>query len=305
VRYAAKLGVPIEDSSKFGLFQPETLEQGVAMVCISANEGVDLIVLDSVGAALPKAAFEISMEEILKAETKAIGLQARVWSTALPMILGHLKVGNTALLAIAQQRDSISTGPGGAKGSSVQGGNAWKYYSAVRMEMRAIGQIVGRRFDPLTHSVDDKASLGTNVSVRMKKSKVSGTTNYETTVECFPNVGFDPLYTSASVAVDQGVIKKGGAWYTWDTCSKGEVRGQGFKALLANLRNIPGVQEELDTLLRPRMCDPSSEGGEAEVEEVDYSDPDMVDTNGKLSTKQIVAAANGMVDGKFTSGDDD
>ena len=294
IRYAAKLGVPVHDQSQFLLFQPETLEQGVAIVVGLACQKMDLIVLDSVGAAIPKTAFELSIEDIMKAESKALGLQARAWSGSIPLMLYHLKMGGTAMIAIAQQRDSISPMQ---KSKTVQGGNAWKYYSSVRLEMRQVSQIKGSRYNPLTHKVEKEAVVGTNVLVKVKKAKISGTSNYEAVVECIPNMGFDPFRASVDLAIVHGIIHQSGSWYTWDHPKQGEIRHQGRQKFSDELYKIPGVHRELDKLIRPHMSaqDVSPTG---EDEEPDYHDEEGSFIEGEegstgVSVEKLAAIADG------------
>jgi len=299
IRYAAKLGVPVHDPSKFLLFQPETLEQGIGLVCMAATNKMDLVVLDSVGAAVPKSAFEVSIEEMVKAENKALGLQARVWSSAIPMILHYLNSGGTAMLAVAQQRDNIS-----AKGSTVVGGNAWKYYSAVRIEMRQISQIKGSRYNPMTHKMDSEAILGSLVSIKVKKAKLSGTSNYEAVIECLPDVGFDPFRVCVDLAVAHGIVKKAGSWYSWEHAKHGEIKQQGLQGFITALRGIPGIQEELDTVIRPflrsRDVSPSSED-----EEPDYHDEEGAFVEGALGEEdldeeEVLSRIGDITEGKFS-----
>jgi recombination protein RecA len=292
--WVPKLGVPVHDQSKFLLFQPETLEQGVALVVGLASQKMDLLVLDSVGAAVPKVAFELSIEDIMKAETKALGLQARAWSSSIPLMLYHLKMGGTAMIAVAQQRDSISPM---SKSKTVVGGNAWKYYSSVRLEMRQISTIKGKRYNPLTHKVETEAVVGTRVLVKVKKAKVSGTSNYEAVVECIPGKGFDPFQSSVSLAIVHGVIKQSGSWYSWDHPSRGEIRYQGKQKFMDELRKIRGVRQELDKIIRPFMraqdVTPTEEDEEPDYHDGDGDFVEGEEGGGGVSADKLAAIAEG------------
>jgi recombination protein RecA len=298
VRYAAKLGIPVQNPSQFALFQPETLEQGVAALCVAANEGVDLIVFDSVGAAQPKDFFSMSMKDIIEAKIRQVGLQARTWANMLPMITNFLKSHGTALIAIAQTRTDIPKQGQKSVGPVVQGGKSWKFYSAVRMELQFAGKIKGKRYNAMTHEVED-AVIGSRVRAVMRKSKISATTHYETLLDCMPSYGFDPLRAAAEVALSHNVIKKSGAWYTWVGPDDKEIKVQGYSNLIRTLREIPGISEQINSVVRPLLCRRSTIPEEEYEDEVFEEDTVEVDESGlpAMNPETLAKIATGDIEG--------
>lgn len=249
VRYAARLGVPIHDSKRFMLVQPDHLEEGIAMICTAANMQMDLIIVDSVGAAMPKAVWEEGLKSIAEGGSRALGLLARTWGQYLPLICNYLKRGGSAMIAIAQQRENISPM---AKTKTVVGGNAWKYYAAMRIDMQAANKITGTVVDPLTNK-SVKAMLGRHIQVRVDKSKVSHTSGAAADIECVPDLGFDPVRAVFDVAVSHGIVKQSGAWFTWNHPTRGEIRFQGKQGLLTAIRAESQLKAQLETAVRPRL----------------------------------------------------
>lgn len=210
-RYAKKLGIPVEDDSKFALYQPETLEQGVIALLTMVDNGVDVIVFDSLGAAIPKAALEMSMKDIEDGKTGGIGLSARKWSEYLPRIQQKLKDNNSALIAISQTRSGISQMF--AASETVQGGKGWKFYSMLRLELVPIAKIYSNNVFDFVEGKSGKGFVGTNVRVTVKKCKVAPTQNRSVVVDCIPNRGFDPVRSVIDFGKSTGVISCVGSWF--------------------------------------------------------------------------------------------
>jgi recombination protein RecA len=248
VRYAYRLGVPVQDPDRFVLYQPETLEQGVIAISLMAAQGVDLIVLDSVGAAVPMLHANQSDEAINKGESKGLGLQARKWSEFIPKFQQKLRKGNAALIAISQTRSNI-----GGKGVTTQGGRSWKFYSLLRLELKFKGSLEATGvYNPLERQMT-KAKIGSLVQAIVRKSKVSPTLGSQVTVDVVRGYGFDPLRASADLAKRYGIISVGGSWVTWNRRNGDPIKVQGWENFIRSVRPLSNVKEELNCQLRPLL----------------------------------------------------
>lgn len=230
-RYASKLGVPVTDKSKFMLLQPETLEQGFKLMVKFAQAGVDLIVVDSVGAGVPE---KMSQKEA--GDQAAVGLLARQWSQFLPLFKRVISSSGTAVIGISQLREAIGGmgGFGGGPTRKPQGGQAWTYYSTLKMMLKVVGKDRGKEWDGLQNKMIDTVK-GNIVRAVLDKCKVSDAYKHEADFYLVNGIGVDNERTVLELAITVNVIKKGGAWYTWQDPKSGqEYKGQG----LENFRNL-------------------------------------------------------------------
>lgn len=225
-RYAQKLGVPVTDKSKFMLLQPETLEQGFKLMVKFASAGVDFIVVDSVGAGVS--------EEQYKKEAggqQRVGLLAAKWSQFLPLFKRVIADSNTAVIGIAQLRETIGGMGGFGSGPTrkPQGGQAWTYYSSLKIMLRVVGKDRGKEWDGLQNKMIDTVK-GNIVRATLDKCKVSDAYKHEADFYLMNGVGVDNERTVLDLAITTGVVKKGGAWYTWaDPTTGQEHKGQGLE----------------------------------------------------------------------------
>lgn len=167
--YALALGVPIGDETKFVMVQPSTLEEGIKLIQIAAVGGADLIIIDSVGAAVPANIAERGVEEA--GEQARVGLAAKVWSEFLPHLRALILRSNSAVLGISQVRAKIG-GMGNGPQTEPSGGWAWKFYSDVRIEIRRIQQEKTKLVNMLTNKTEERVT-GSIVKAKMVKCKLS------------------------------------------------------------------------------------------------------------------------------------
>lgn len=254
VGYAASLGVPVDDPSRFLLAQPNTLEDGFKIIYAMASAGVDLIVIDSIGAAIPEAVAETSIDEMGKQQR--VGLLAQKWSQFLPIMRERLKKSNTACFAIAQIRDAINT-QGYGESTTVQGGKAWKFYPDLRMKLGRVQQETSKVYNAVTHKVEEQRASG-KIKVTIEKCKVSDAQGKEGIFYIRYGAGIDDLRSFVEIALAHGVIKKGGAWYTWVRPDGSEIKANGQEKLVDDIvktDSIPMLRQAVMNFLSGAKVD--------------------------------------------------
>ena len=227
VQYAQKLGVQVRDLL---ISQPDTGEQALEIVDSLVRSGaVDLIVVDSVAALVPKAEIEGDMGDSLP------GLQARLMSQALRKLTATIKKTNCMVIFINQIRMKIGVMFGSPE--TTTGGNALKFYSSVRLDIRRIGSIK-----------KGEEVIGNETRVKVVKNKVSPP---------FKQAEFDILYgqgiSRQGEIIDLGVackiVDKSGAWYAY----KGEKIGQGRDNAREFLKENPDLALEIENAIRAEL----------------------------------------------------
>ena len=223
-QYAQKLGVNV---SELLISQPDTGEQALEIADMLVRSGsVDIVVVDSVAALTPKAEIEGEMGD------SHMGLQARLMSQALRKLTGNIKRTNTMVIFINQIRMKIGVMFGNPE--TTTGGNALKFYSSVRLDIRRTGAI--KKGDEV---------IGSETRVKIVKNKVAPP---------FKQAEFDILYgegiSREGEIIELGsnlkLIEKAGAWYSY----KGEKIGQGKDNAREYLREHPEVADEIDAKIR-------------------------------------------------------
>ena len=222
--YARKLGVKVEELM---VSQPDTGEQALE-ICdmLVRSGGVDMVVIDSVAALVPKAEIEGDMGD------SHVGLQARLMSQALRKLTGHIKKTNTLVVFINQIRMKIGVMFGSPE--TTTGGNALKFYASVRLDIRRTGQI--KKGDDV---------IGNETKVKVIKNKVAPP---------FRQAEFDILYGEGvswegeliDLGVKYGIVEKSGAWYSYN----GAKIGQGKDNVRVWLKENPDVANEIDSKIR-------------------------------------------------------
>ncbi|MGM0508311.1 MAG: recombinase RecA [Fusobacteriota bacterium] len=227
-KYAKNLGVNTEDLL---ISQPDTGEQALEIADMLVRSGaVDMIVIDSVAALVPKAEIEGEMGD------SHVGLQARLMSQAMRKITGSLSKSNTLMLFINQIREKIggfSFGPN----ETTSGGRALKFYSSIRVDIRRIGTIK-----------QGGEKIGNKTRVRIKKNKVAPPFK-EAHFEIMYGTGISREGEVLDLAVDHDVIEKSGSWYSF-----GEERlGQGRENVKARLIEEQDLLEEIEKALYEKL----------------------------------------------------
>jgi recombination protein RecA len=224
-RYAQMLGVPVTDKSKFMLLQPETLESGFKLMVKFASAGVDLIVVDSVGAGVSEDQHKKDAGDQMR-----VGLLASKWSQFLPLFKRVIADSKTACIGISQLRETIGGMGGFGSGPTrkPQGGQAWTYYSTLKIMLRVVGKDKGKEWDGLQNKMIETVR-GNVVRATLDKCKVSDSYKHEADFYLMNGIGVDNERTVLELAITTGIVKKGGAWYTWaDPTSGQEYKGQGM-----------------------------------------------------------------------------
>src|SRR5918996_3292989 len=220
IDYAKKLGVNVEDLL---VSQPDTGEQALEIVDILVRSGaVDLVVIDSVAALVPKAEIEGEMGDSI------VGVQARLMSQALRKLAGAINRSNTAVVFINQLREKIGVMFGNPE--TTTGGKALKFYASVRLDIRRIG--------PVKEKED---VIGSHVRVKVVKNKVAPP---------FRQAEFDIMFDEGishtslvlDIASESGIIDKSGAWYSYGA----QRIGQGRENAKMYLKDNPAIQAEIE-----------------------------------------------------------
>jgi recombination protein RecA len=240
--YAQKLGVDIDNLL---ISQPDTGEQAMEICEILVRSGaVDVVVIDSVAALVPRAEIEGDMGD------SHVGLQARLMSQALRKLTGAIARSKTSVIFINQLREKIGVMFGNPE--TTTGGKALKFYASVRLDIRRIGQVK-----------EKEDVIGSHVRVKVVKNKVAPP---------FKQAEFDIMYSEGishaslvlDIAAESGIIDKSGAWYSYGSQRIGQGRENAKMFLKDNPALMSEVEEKVKTVLGIR---PANGEGEAESDE--------------------------------------
>lgn len=290
--YAMALGVPIGDPDKFMLMQPDTLDDGVAIIWTMATHGVTLIVLDSVGAGVPQAYFEKSIKET--AAQGRVGMNAAVWSAFLPKLKARISKTNTAIIGISQMRDSINT-MGYGDNFTVQGGKAWKYYSALRMRLKKVGTEKASEYSALSNKTDNRV-VGAKIRAKLDKCKVSPQQGNEEDLYIRWGLGVDDLRSLIEIGLAHNIIRKKGAWYYWIDPSGEEHSGQGMERFRRFFDKNENARKVLEKQIKPFMAAGGSDDGEDDEDELDLFGAESFQDDAEL--KDILSSISTTDDAK-------
>lgn len=259
-RYAARLGVPVSDENRFLLLQPNTLEEGMKIMIQMAVEGVDLIVVDSVGAGVPEDKYNQDLKD--EGHAGRMGLLAGKWSNFLPKYKSLIRRSNSCVIGISQLRKTMN-GMGMGPDSDTQGGEGWKFYSAVRIMLRVFQKERSKTFNVLTGKLEE-AVTGTIVLAKLDKCKVSDSVHHEQKFYLESGKGIDNARSVVEMALSYRVVNKvSGSWLHWPTAPKGEIKVNGMAAFLAALKQDPKNVDVMFSQVQARM----QTGEQAAIEE--------------------------------------
>jgi recombination protein RecA len=224
IEYAKKLGVNIEDLL---VSQPDTGEQALEIVDILVRSGaVDLVVIDSVAALVPKAEIEGDMGD------SVMGVQARLMSQALRKLAGGINRSNTSVVFINQLREKIGVMFGNPE--TTTGGKALKFYASLRLDIRRIGPVKER-----------EVVVGNHVRVKVVKNKVAPPFR-QAEFDIMFDEGISHTSLLVDIAAEAGIIQKSGAWYSY-----GDQRiGQGRENAKLFLRDNAALMTEVEAKVK-------------------------------------------------------
>lgn len=222
--YAARIGVNIDELL---ISQPDCGEEALNIAeMLARSNAIDVIVIDSVAALVPKSELEGEIGDSF------VGLQARMMSQALRKLTATLSKSNTAAIFINQIREKIGVMYGSPE--TTTGGRALKFYSSVRLEIRRMAGIKG----------NDNSEVGNRVKVKVVKNKMAPPFQVGEFDILF-NEGISRAGSIIDMAADFNIIDKKGAWFSY----KGQRLGQGREAVREELKKNPALLDELEGLI--------------------------------------------------------
>jgi len=251
--YAGKLGVNVDDLL---VSQPDTGEQALEITdMLVRSNAVDVIIVDSVAALVPKAEIEGEMGDM------HVGLQARLMSQALRKITGNIKNANCLVIFINQIRMKIGVMFGSPE--TTTGGNALKFYASVRLDIRRTGAVK-----------EGDEVVGSETRVKIVKNKVSPP---------FRQAEFQILYGKGiyrngeiiDLGVSQGLVEKSGAWYAY----QGNKIGQGKANAAKYLAENPAIGAEIEKQIREKLLKAGAAGEAGKAAAAEASADDVADAD--------------------------
>ncbi len=247
-QYARKLGVDIDNLL---VSQPDNGEQALEIADMLVRSGaIDMIVVDSVAALTPRAEIDGEMGD------SHMGLQARLMSQALRKITGNAKRSNCMVIFINQIRMKIGVMFGSPE--TTTGGNALKFYASVRLDIRRVGQV--KEGDEI---------IGSETKVKVVKNKMAPPFK-EALFQILYGKGVNHLGELVDLAVQQNIVQKAGAWYSY----QGDKIGQGKNNTIRHLEEHPELAKGIEAIIREQLL---TTGQAAPVEDKDEEEFDLLD----------------------------
>ncbi|MCS7279497.1 MAG: recombinase RecA [Thermodesulfobacteriaceae bacterium] len=253
INYAKKLGVKVDELL---ISQPDTGEQALEIAEVLARSGgIDVIVVDSVAALVPKAEIEGEMEE------QQVGLQARLMSKAMRKLTAAISKSNTAVIFINQTRMKIGYTSFGGPPETTPGGMALKFYASLRLEIKKPSPIK-----------EGQETLGNRIKVKVVKNKLAPPFK-EVEFDIYFGEGISKESEIIDLASEMGIIEKSGSWYSY----QGERLGQGKENVRKLLKERKDLVLEIEKKIREmaglplfetKIFEDKKERGSLEIKEV-------------------------------------
>lgn len=246
-QYATALGVDIENLI---ISQPDTGEQALEITeALVKSGGLDIVVIDSVAALVPKAEIEGEMGDA------HVGLQARLMSQALRKLTSHLNNQKTTCVFINQLREKVGVMYGNPE--TTPGGRALKFYSSIRLEVR---RSISKKIEN-----SQKEMIGCETTVKVVKNKVAPPFKV-VTLDMIFGKGFVKEREIVNLALNCDIIEKAGSWYSY----QGEKLGQGKENVFLFLEQNPNIKSEIEGLVLEKLY-PQADNLANESEEVEIA----------------------------------
>ena len=261
--YARKLGVDIDSLL---ISQPDCGEQALEITNALVSTGnIDVIVVDSVAALVPKAELEGEMGDSF------MGLHARLMSQAMRKLTGALSRANACLIFINQVREKIGVVFGNPE--TTTGGRALKFYSSVRIEVRRIASLK-----------DGDQVIGNRTRVKVVKNKVAAPFR-EAEIDILYGQGISREGDLLDMGAEQGIVEKSGAWFSFD----GERLGQGRENSRTFLKEHPELRDRIDSGIRlkiglPKQGSVAASGAPSTAEPIPHKSPTSVTSRAAVQT---------------------
>ena len=257
--YAKKLGINLDELI---ISQPSSGEEALEIADTLVRSGaVDVIVVDSVAALVPKAELEGAMED------NQMGLQARLMSKALRKLTGSVSKTNCTVFFINQIRMKIGIMFGSPE--TTTGGNALKFYASVRLDVRRTAQIK-----------DKDEAVGNETTVKVVKNKVAPPFR-SAKFEIIYGEGISKIGEIIDLGVDLNIIEKSGSWYSYNS----QRIGQGKENVKDYLKANPELLNEIETKIRANFSDPLNANDEEVIKEINEESEGTAET-ADVSTKK-------------------
>ncbi len=255
--YAKNLGINLEELI---ISQPSSGEEALEIADTLVRSGaVDVIVIDSVAALVPKAELEGAMED------NQMGLQARLMSKALRKLTGSVSKTNCTVFFINQIRMKIGVMFGNPE--TTTGGNALKFYASVRLDVRRVAQIK-----------DKEEAVGNETTVKVVKNKVAPPFR-SAKFEILYGEGISKIGEIIDLGVDMNIIEKSGSWYSYNS----QRIAQGKENVREYLKNNPDMLKEIETKIRLNFCDPLNANDDQVLEEFASESEGTADISSELA----------------------
>ena len=264
--YAKAIGVDFSPK-RLIVYQPDTMEQGFQLIFAGVMLGVDLIVVDSVAAMVPKSELDKGISD-----AATIGATARLMSQNLPKAIAWMNNEmavqrnplGTALLFINQTRSTVNTGGGKARGNNetTSGGKALKFYASLRLQATRLRSEIKTRKDKFTGK-DRRLPIGNHTQVKVTKNKMDGKQGHATDIFIRYGFGIDDYYSIIEAAVTFKLVKKRGGWYDFDGESY-----NGRDKLRSHLRSDPKVFDALRKKVLSLVQENASDADDSDDEQM-------------------------------------